>query len=644
MTLRAVVIGFFFVGILCVVVPYCHLYVQGSDLVANHMPAAAVLLLVLLSAVINPLVRRCRPSLALSRSELILIYIMVLVSAAIPERAYLDYVLTVPAGSSYYGIDNQKWIDYVHPNLKPWAWTHDTEAVKRFFEGLQPGQRIEWLAWMPQVLTWTAFIFLLCMAYLCLSLMFRRQWMEAERLAFPLTQVPLEIAGEGGGVLSSIFRQRLMWVGFAAVCAYHGINGLHQYIPVIPEIPLTRILVIGDVFDPPWSFLANTYVYLYPSAVGIAFFLGSEVSLSLWLLYLINRFLWLMSAMVGFLSTGHGVWSPYHPLQFFRNQEMGAFYALGAMVFLDLHRNMRAAFAHSPSRADIAEARVVRRASIALACITGLLLVWDKLFGMSLLFSLYSLVVMYVIGIGLSRLVAASGLFFAAWSAEWLPSDAITQVFGNVNVPAVTRTGIYFQQAMFLNDRRTLAMPFYTDGLRMGALGGLPLGKLVAAMVGSVVFAMALSSVFGLWLFHRYGAVNLLEESSKIIPTWCGNRLRENLEDTRAGGSLFALGCQASGAGIMILLTWLHRNFLWWRLSPVGYLMGRTLALNRVFLSVFIGWLANSLMLRYGGLRLYRRARPFFVGLILGEFASVAIWLTIDSLMGLHGHDFFPAP
>jgi hypothetical protein len=49
-------------------------------------------------------------------------------------------------------------------------------------------------------------------------------------------------------------------------------------------------------------------------------------------------------------------------------------------------------------------------------------------------------------------------------------------------------------------------------------------------------------------------------------------------------------------------------------------------------------------MLRYGGLRLYRRARPLFVGLILGEFASVGIWLAIDALMGLHGHDFFPAP
>jgi hypothetical protein len=640
-TARAVVIGFLCVAVLCVVTPYAHLYVQGSELAANHMPAGAVLVLSLLAAVLNPLIARRWPRLALARTELLLIYVMMLVAAAIPARAYLAYILTVPAGSFYYSAANEKWIDYVHPHLKPWAWTHETETVRRFFEGLQGGQRIDWLAWMPQLVTWTVFVFLLCMAWLCLSLMFRRQWTEAERLAFPLIQVPLEVAAADGGELPSIFRQKLMWVGFASVCALHGLNGLHEYIPFLPSIKLTHIVVIGDVRSLPWSSLANTKVFFYASAVGIAFFIGGEVSLSLWLFYLINRFAWLMLAVFGFYDIGLGLWSPYTPLQFFRNQETGAFYVLAAMVFLDLRRRIKAAFADSPSEADLAEVRLVRRAGVGLALATAGLLLWDRMFGMSLFFAAWSIIIYYVIGIGLSRLVATSGIFFAAWSAEWLPSDAITQVFGNVNVPPASRTAIYFQQAMFINDRRTLGMPFYTDSLRIGQAEELPLGKTLAAMVGSITFAMALSSIVGLWLFHHYGALNLREEATRHVPGWASNRLCGNLQDT-TGGSLFAFGCQAGGAGMMVLLTWLHRNFIGWRLSPVGYVMGRSPALARIWLSVFIGWLANSLILRYGGLRLYRKVRPFFIGLILGEFASVALWLGVDAYAGKQGHDFFP--
>jgi len=103
------------------------------------------------------------------------------------------------------------------------------------------------------------------------------------------------------------------------------------------------------------------------------------------------------------------------------------------------------------------------------------------------------------------------------------------------------------------------------------------------------------------------------------------------------------VGWMGVGAAAMYALVWLQRSFLWWRLSPVGYLMGWSPALEQIAGSFFLGWLASSLVLRYSSLRLYRRLRPFFVGLVVGEFLGVALWLVVDACTGTTGHALFPS-
>jgi len=46
------------------------------------------------------------------------------------------------------------------------------------------------------------------------------------------------------------------------------------------------------------------------------------------------------------------------------------------------------------------------------------------------------------------------------------------------------------------------------------------------------------------------------------------------------------------------------------------------------------------LLLRYGGMRLYRRALPFVVGIILGDIATQTLWSLFASLLGLPVYQF----
>jgi hypothetical protein len=50
--------------------------------------------------------------------------------------------------------------------------------------------------------------------------------------------------------------------------------------------------------------------------------------------------------------------------------------------------------------------------------------------------------------------------------------------------------------------------------------------------------------------------------------------------------------------------------------------------------ATFVGWLIKWLVLRYGGMRLYRRAFPFFIGLILGDYVSGNLWALMGIALG----------
>ena len=45
--------------------------------------------------------------------------------------------------------------------------------------------------------------------------------------------------------------------------------------------------------------------------------------------------------------------------------------------------------------------------------------------------------------------------------------------------------------------------------------------------------------------------------------------------------------------------------------------------------SIFVSWLLKWILFRMGGLKVYRKAMPFFTGLVLGEFMVGAIWTLI---------------
>ena len=83
-----------------------------------------------------------------------------------------------------------------------------------------------------------------------------------------------------------------------------------------------------------------------------------------------------------------------------------------------------------------------------------------------------------------------------------------------------------------------------------------------------------------------------------------------------------AVGFMGLGFAITTFLLVIKTCFLWWPLHPVGYVLGVSPAeIVYIWVPVLISWLTKFAILKFGGLRAYRSATPFFAGLILGDYS-----------------------
>lgn len=85
----------------------------------------------------------------------------------------------------------------------------------------------------------------------------------------------------------------------------------------------------------------------------------------------------------------------------------------------------------------------------------------------------------------------------------------------------------------------------------------------------------------------------------------------------------------------MVALMQLSHHFSWWPLRPIGYPIGAVWLMDQLWFSIFLAWSIKLAVLRYGGPSVFRATRPFFLGLIAGQFAAAGAWLAIDFVTGM---------
>ena len=611
--------------------PYANVYMQGS-LMAIDFGTAAALFLLFLFIGFNVLLRLLRLCAVFGRHELALIYAMMVTACSIPTMGLMEYLLPGLTALGYYTTPENEWQSLIQPYVKPWMVVEDPLAIKYFYEGLPRGMRIPWEAWIYPLFTWALFILALYLVMICMAVIVRRQWMDNERLVYPLVQVPLAMIQQDRSVVPPFFRSSLMWVGFAVPLVIGTLKGLHNYYPIMPQISmLTGVPLFRNTLNLP--------ILLSFTVVGLTYFVNLEIALGVWLFTLLAMIEKGVFGVLGVQSTEmvsvYG--TPESP--FLAHQGIGAmlvFVFVGLWSARDhLGKVFRHAWKRDENMDDTREIMSYRTAVWGL--IGGLLVmgIWLWLSGLPLLLLPVFLIVALGIFLGLTRIVAEGGIAAARSpmiASTFLVSGVGTSLVGPQGLIALAYTYIWH------GDVRTFVMASCANSLKM-VEGIRRLRPLFWALVLAIGVTLAGSAATILYLAYTYGGINLhgwfFGAGAQTPFDFITNKF-QNVPPAQTGGWLF----KGIGGGIMAALMLLRHRFLWWPIHPLGFTISTvSFIVGRIWFSVFLAWLFKLTILKYGGARLHMKMRPLFMGFVLGQFCNAGFWLIIDAFTGMTGNN-----
>jgi|YelNatPaOPRAMG01_1025707.scaffolds.fasta_scaffold02328_13 hypothetical protein len=610
---------------------------KGHTALANtSIPVGAFNVLFLL-VIINILLTKFLKPYAFSQGELLVIYVMMTVSTVISSSGGIHFIVPTITAAFFYGRQGNGWDTQFFKYIPNWIAVKSQSALDGFYEG---NSHVPWHIWAKPMIAWVGFLVIFSLATLCIVIILRRQWSDRERLAFPTVIVPTEMIRDGEGFLTN----KLLWIGFAIPFCIDVINTIHMNIPSVPYFP-TRTTDQPDLLNlftsPPYNAIGSTPISFYPFVLGIAYLLSVEMTFSCWFFWLVTKIEFVVGAATGINSGGTAGGMSAFP--YIGHQGAGAFIAL-TFVGLWISRGyLREVWmiAFSKRKANIQglsdkeEPAPYRVAFIGLAVCMALLVGWCAYAGMR------SGVAIVLILLSLTYMIAATRIRAETGNAWlWGPNvDAykvMTTTFGsNAFTPTDLTILAYVRNAIANFDLRCITMPNQFDAYKMSDTLKVDKRQLTIAMVLALAFGIAVSFAIALMIWYAFGA------GAKCEPwrTYMGRVPFDQLSDALKTPVKNDLpGTMAMGVGFLIttVLMFMRSQFIWWPFHPVGYAMANTNTMNAVWLPFFLAWLTKTLILHYGGMRLYRKSLPFFYGMIIGDFLAGGLTTLTGCLTGIN--------
>ena len=638
------------------VIPIIDFKLANTFLGATHLPPGAIGALLVLVCVVNPLLRLVSKRWAFSRQELLVVYITCLFSSLVPGHGAENLVIPVMVAPFYFATPENKWLDSIQGALKPWmSPALDAKGglqkpiVDDFFLGVPPGGSVPWSAWIVPLLAWSSLIMAVYVLLGTLSVMVRAQWAQREALAFPLLRLPLEMVEDERSNERGFFRNPIMWSGFGLVVFVQMMRGLNQYFPDVPGFPLE--LDLGRLFsEPPWNQVGWTLLQTYPIAIGITYLLSSEVAFSLWFFFWFMRFQLIGAYYLGFMPSALPDAGYFPNKNFLGFQTGGAYFAYAALVMWTgrehfKHIALRALGRVKARDGEEREALSYPKAFWGFALAFVYILGFSVVAGVRIDVAVALWVSYLVLAIALTRVAVEGGMLFLLH--DIMPLGALSRLF-SWNAPwlsVANDSGVVpasFLQAGLVFHMRGFAMPSFVQGFKLAHdnnIAAKPLLKLIAVV-------MLISTLMSFWMVLRLtydqGALSMGSSWARGHLSLRPATFLENLRNDRgdlAASSWFAL---SFGAALTWLMMVMRARFAWFPFHPIGYLISLNYAMQTFWFSIFLGWLAKSLITRFGGHDTYRKTIPFFLGLVLGDVSMMLFWLLVDGWFGRVGHQLMP--
>jgi hypothetical protein len=598
---------------------------------------ANVVFALALLALANSVARRVTPRLALSTAEMLLIYTMLAIGASLAGHDLIPSLIMHMGHPWRFATPENRWAETFIPYLPKWLSVSNAAALKPFYEG---GSSLyadgNWRYWLGPVLRWTGFTVVLIFVMQCINVIVRKQWIERERLTFPIVQLPLAMTEPRG----DLWRNRLFWMGFAIAFSIDVVNGLAVYFPNVPQIAVGfQDHDLGtNIASKPWNAIGWTPYSFYPFVIGLGFLLPADLSFSCWFFY------WFWKAQL--VATSALAWDAVPDFPYVRHQAFGGYVA----IILTLAWTGRGYLRHvwhriigAESEVDDKDEAISYRMALA-GAVLGFLFValFLKQIGLSPVLAIIAFAIYFVLSTAIARMRAELGppvhdLHFSG------PDYMITTSAGLGRLSNSDLVGLtYFY--WFNRAYRGHPMPIGIEGMKMAQMTRSSQrwffwGVMLAAVVGSLAAFWAYLQFaydLGVTAKFRYG-VPFASEAFNTLADWWTRPMRMH------GPNWGADSAMLGGFAFCLLLASLRMRIFSFPFHPIGYAISGSWSMNLVWAPILIAWILKVSTLRFGGLRSYKTAVPFFLGLILGQMSIGCIWTLIGIAFGIPFYSFWGA-
>ncbi|MDP6775547.1 MAG: hypothetical protein QGI83_02150 [Candidatus Latescibacteria bacterium] len=635
-TLRAVVFGLCLVVAVSVLGNTVRYILHASFMAYSHMPMGNLIVSLLCIIFCSILARVFGRRFVFSRSEWITIFAMGFISSLGPTYGVSGYLVGVIVTPYYFATPENRWIEFLHPYLPQWIIPANKDgAMTWFYDGLPAGAPVPWGAWAMPLFWWFTFISAVALVCLCASIIIHRQWSEHEKIVYPAMEPIVEIIsnpGTGRTLLPEFMKGKVFWTGFVITFFVFGWNIVSWFYPTFPVFPTARgtWIPLGRAFPPQWIFLSTV-------VICFSYFASLEVLLSLWVFDLV----FILEG--GILNRlGIEAISPNYMTGRYSWQTGGAFVALALWWLFVSRGHIRDAFlkAWHPDRSPVDDTRELlsyRAAFIGFAasCLYTVGWLWQA--GMDPVVIMVLMPTMLVAYFGVAKILADSGhVYVGSPTSAWNLTTAA--LGGAQNIPAATHAVLY-PASVAINHFRGFAFSVGTHVNRLGDFVSGNKRRYFGGVYAAFVVGIVASTLFTVWLGYRIGGYNFQPNWLIIRAGYGGyNRAVTDIispEKMEAAEYWFFL----AGALFMTFLNIMRFRFTWWPFHPVGFALSGAWLTRLTSFTLFIAWLAKFILLKLVGASLYRKSRPFFIGVLVAYILVTATGLVVDAIwFGKQGH------
>ncbi len=635
MTWRAFIVGLLLVASIAVIDPYTSFNQNYGWNTQSHLPPGAILALVAATLALNGVLRLISRKASLKRAELMLIWCMLIVGCAVPSNLMRFWPPLMASPAYIAQRPDIQWrdtaLEAAPEELLLTKDPHST-AAERFVEGWPHKEgRVPWSMWLAPMSRWAVLMAFFYVATFCMCALMRRQWVDRERLQFPLARVPLDFTEGAGkdGFLPELFGNKAFLLGLFGAAGFRALRSL----PVLfgAEQVWNISIPLQDVFQgTPLQGLQLVNFSLNWIAIGLAYLVPADVSLSVWLFYLLGRVELQTSAWLGSTLHHGGTGS-----QLVRWQRLGAYatFTVGALYMARRHlRDVIAkAFGRGENVDDGAEPISFRVAFWGVVLCSLGALWWFVHYGMGLPAALSFFGLLMLTQFAHARIVAQSGLYRTSPLAN-----------GPGLLQALSGGGLYGPRGAVLANMQYTAMIHGNNSmLGPAAIHVLRIAKvfkkhrrwLVPAVLAALVVAIVASSWTCIYQAYYSGGVNFSNQWA-VISNPQYSFQRAHIMITRPTEAEVHWTPLFLGVGMTSFVMFMRARFYWWPVHSIGILALAEYGLDRMWFSFLLGWLIKLGLMKFTTGKLMRQGRFFFVGFIVSECAFYSAWSLLSFLTG----------